>query len=216
MQDPQSLHIVTGRPAASRLYLSSEAGTLRGAPCSFQSGKSSCSARGSSTLPDSMCAPVRHPMTSSLQAQDASRAAWNRHMRKSRMTLNRSTREVSTPTSAPFSTMQTLRSLSASWHFCTTSEYREMPFKLQIGFRSAGNTSVPACGMQWCYMPGSVRLLRQGPTCLSLMAADRPAGPAPTMQTSYSMVSRGSTLSACADMLRDAGNPCMATQQGLE
>ena len=40
--------------------LSSVAGTCSGAPCSFQSGSSSSSARGSSTLPDRMCAPVQY------------------------------------------------------------------------------------------------------------------------------------------------------------
>ena len=74
---------------------------------------------------------------------------------------------------------------------------------------SAGGANVQARNLQCCDMLDMVRVLRQEPTCLSLMAADRPAGPAPTMQTSYSMASLGSMLSACADMLRDAAGTCI-------
>ena len=49
------------------------------------------------------------------------------------------------------------------------------------------------------------------PTCLSLMAAESPAGPAPTMQTSYSIASLGSRLSA--DMLRAPISACMTDAQ---
>ena len=41
--------------------LSSVTGTLRGAPSSFQFGKSSLIARGSSTAPDKICAPTSEP-----------------------------------------------------------------------------------------------------------------------------------------------------------
>ena len=79
-------------------------GWFSGAPCSFQSGKSSVIARGSMTAPLRMCAPGSEPFSS------------------------------------------------------TTTD-----------------TSLPAAAA----------------SCFSLMAADSPAGPAPTTTTSYSIDSRG-------------------------
>ena len=54
---------------------SSVTGWLSGAPCSFQSGKSSASARGSITAPDRMCAPTSEPFSTTQTENPRRRAA---------------------------------------------------------------------------------------------------------------------------------------------
>lgn len=87
---------------------------------------------------------------------------------------------MDSPTSAPFSTTHTLRSLSFSWHCCNK------------------RTLLRHVNNQW----NSQRWMQH--TCLSLMAADSPAGPAPTIHTSYSIASLDSSCKSVVEKARCA------------
>ena len=184
-------------------YLSSEAGTLRGAPCSFQSGMSSCNALGSRTLPDNMCAPAARLTSSHLTETRACQC--NRIRERSSVSVNTSARrawqEKAHQLQRPFPRCKR----SGPCQLLGISAQQPQGMRQTLHFRLTHTEPEPA------YMVSRLAALRnysQVLTCLSLMAAERPAGPAPTMHTSYSIASLASRLSTSADMLRDPASTC--------
>ena len=91
------------------------------------------------------------------------------------------------PTSEPLSITQTLRSLSFSLHSCTVRDVGTVVLLAVHSKRKCLSASTKPIGPShgWCPMPP-----KSEPTCLILMAAHKPLGPAPTIKTSYRRISR--------------------------